>query len=260
MGASYYRPPTRRPPRSWPLGPVWQARLSLTPRRRRGTCLWSASGPDLVEWGSNPPEDPAHDVCPRARLPRVRSRCAAEPGPRLRALLRPPRGRLRLRRDPRGPDARPHRGGPSQHLALPRSPAARRRAAGRAPRGDDAAGARAEPRRGLGAPRALPQERRRLSPDLVLQGPRGLGGGEQGARARARHGGVRLDRQPRQLGRRPRRRGGPAAPSCSSRSASRPARCSGRSSTARSSSRSRAPTTTSTASAPSSPTATPGRS
>src|SRR5262249_28183917 len=30
------------------------AAASLTPLGRRGTCLWSASGPDLIEWGSNP--------------------------------------------------------------------------------------------------------------------------------------------------------------------------------------------------------------
>ena len=41
-------------------------------------------------------------------------------------------------------------GGPPQHLALPRSPAARRRTPGRSPRGHDAAGARPEPRRRLG--------------------------------------------------------------------------------------------------------------
>ena len=134
----------------------------------------------------------------------------AEPDPRLRALLRPPRGRLRLRRDPRDPDARPHRGGPPEHLALPRSSAARRRAPGRSPRGHDAAGARAEPRGRLGAPGALPQERRGLPPHLVLQGPRGLRGREQGQGARPRHGRVRLHGEPRQLGRGPRRRGGPA--------------------------------------------------
>ena len=54
---------------------------------------------------------------------------------------------------------------------------------------------------------ALGQERLGLPPDLVLQGPRGGRGPRQGQGVRLRHRGLRLDRQPRQLGGGPRRRG-----------------------------------------------------
>ena len=52
----------------------------------------------------------------------------------------------------------------------------------------------------------LGQERHR-QPDALVQGPRGGRGAGEGARARLRGRGVRLDRQPGQRGRRPRRRG-----------------------------------------------------
>ena len=81
-----------------------------------------------------------------------------------------------------GPPGRPARAGPDA--------AAARRPARRAPRA----------RR-----RALDQERRR-QPDPLLQGPGRRRRRRQGPGARLRHRRLRLDRQPRQRGRRPRRR------------------------------------------------------
>ena len=71
---------------------------------------------------------------------------------------------------------------------------------------------------------------------------------------------LRLDRQPRQLRRRPRRRARAWRPTSSSRPTSRSRRSSRPASTARTSSRSAATTTTSTASAPSSRASATGRS
>ena len=145
-------------------------------------------------------------------VPGVWPRLPLLPDSRLRVLLRSPRGRLRRRGDPRAGESRAHRGGPSVDLALRRPPAARRarrRAADRAPRGLHPAGARAQPGPRVGRARALRQERRGLPPDVLVQGPRGRGRGRQGARVRLRHGGVRLDRQPRELGGGPRGGGAP---------------------------------------------------
>ena len=57
------------------------------------------------------------------------------------------------------------------------------------------------------AARGVGQERRR-QPDPLVQGPGGVGGAGQGAGARLRGGGLRLDRQPGQRRGRPRRRRG----------------------------------------------------
>ena len=59
------------------------------------------------------------------------------------------------------------------------------------------------PGRGARAWGAVDQERHR-QPDRLLQGPGGLGGPDQGPPARLQGGRLRLDRQPRQLGGRPR--------------------------------------------------------
>ena len=58
----------------------------------------------------------------------------------------------------------------------------------------------------LGVETAVAQERRRQLPDAVVQGPRRVGGPEQGARVRLHDGRLRLDRQPGQQRRRQRRR------------------------------------------------------
>ena len=93
------------------------------------------------------------------------------------------------------------------------------------------AGRAARPRRGVG------QERRR-QPDALVQGPRRLRRRGPRPRARLRGPGLRLDRQPGQLRRRPRRRAGPARPTSSSRPTSRSRRSSPPASTGRTSSRS----------------------
>ena len=87
--------------------------------------------------------------------------------------------------------------GPSGRLASRVGPAGRLHAAD--PRRPARRAAR--PARGVG------QERRR-QPDALVQGPRRLGRRHAGARARLRDDRLRLDRQPRQLGRRPRRGAG----------------------------------------------------
>ena len=104
--------------------------------------------------------------------------------------------------------APPHPGRPAEHLALPRLPAARgpaaahaHRPAGRLHAADPRRPARRAPRPGRG----LGQERRR-QPDALLQGPRRLGRRDARPRAGLRHARLRLDGQPRQLRRRPRRR------------------------------------------------------
>ena len=83
-------------------------------------------------------------------------------------------------------------------LPLSRAPA--RPAAARA----DAAGARRPARRAARARGGVDQERRR-QPDPLVQGPGRRGGAGEGARARLRDRRLRLDRQPRQRGRRARR-------------------------------------------------------
>ena len=75
----------------------------------------------------------------------------------------------------------------------------------RARAGPDAAGPRRAARRAARPGRGLGQERRR-QPDPLVQGPGRRRRARQGARARLRDGRLRLDRQPRQRGRRPRRR------------------------------------------------------
>ena len=136
----------------------------------------------------------------------------------LRAVLRAAGGRLRPQpHEPRRRRAAPpDPGRPAEHLALRRLPAARgrasrplrparlaRRAAGRLHPADPRrpAGRAARPARGVG------QERRR-QPDPLVQGPRRLGRRRAGTRARLRDDRVRLDRQPRELRRRPRRGAG----------------------------------------------------
>ena len=128
---------------------------------------------------------------------------------RVLAVLRSARGRLRARagvRRRRG--AAPHPGRSAEHLALRRLPAARG-ARSRAPRTGPArrlhaADPRRPARRAPRPRRGVGQERRR-QPDALLQGPRRLGRRDARPRARLRHARLRLDRQPRQLRRRPRR-------------------------------------------------------
>ena len=185
-----------------------------------------------------------HLKCRECRR-RVRARGAV----RLRPLLRAARGRLRPRR-PGAPT--PHQlrrriqAGPAEHLALRGLPAARAAArpvrprvlARRPARRLHAADPRRPARRAPRPARGVGQERRR-EPDALVQGPRRL----RRRRTRARELGfdvarLRLDRQPRQRGRRPRRRARHASPTSSSRPTSRSRRSSRPASTARTSSRS----------------------
>ena len=94
-------------------------------------------------------------------------------------------------------------GRPAGHLALRRLPAVRRAPARPAAARADAAGARRPARRAARPRRGLDQERRR-QPDPLVQGPGRRGRAREGARARLRDRRLRLDRQPRQRGRRPR--------------------------------------------------------
>ena len=162
---------------------------------------------------------------------------------------------LRARHRRRRARAAPHPGRPAEHLALPRLPAA-------------AGPAAAHPRTGLPAGCTPLIRADRLAARL---GIREVWVKNDAAnpthsfkdrvvsvacrarsRARLRHAGLRLDRQPGQLGRRPRRRAGHATPTSSSPPTSRSRRSSRPASTARTWSRSRATTTTSTGCAPSS--------
>ena len=138
-----------------------------------------------------------------------KTRLSARRALRLRALLRPARGRLRARA---GVDAdalrRRIQAGPHtiwryrDFLPLEGAAAARTDAAGRL----HAAAARRPARRAPRPARAVGQERRR-EPDALVQGPRRRG---RARRARSELGfevaRVRLDRQPRQRRRRPRGR------------------------------------------------------
>ena len=141
---------------------------------------------------------------------------------RLRALLRPARGRLRRRRPTiRGALKRRIQAGPhtlwryADFLPL-RGPAAlaRCRPAGRRWSRADRLAER------LGLARAVGQERDR-EPDALVQGPRRLRRLARGAGARVRDARLRLDRQPRQRGRRARRRARPRRRTSSSRPTSR---------------------------------------
>ncbi len=140
-------------------------------------------------------------------MSRVRPPLPGGAHPRVRVLFRPPRGRLSVRRAQGRRHARVDRRRAAEHVAIQGAPADRRRRCGRPPRGLHSAASRAEPRRRARVPRDLGEERLGLPPDVVVQGSRGVGRGHEGARVRLRHGGVRLDRKPRELRRRPRRRG-----------------------------------------------------
>ena len=96
-----------------------------------------------------------------------------------------------------------HRGGPPLHLALPGPAAGRRRDAGGPRRRLHPAGAGRPPGRRARAGRAVDQGRHG-QPHRLVQGPGGLGRADQGAPARLQGGRLRLDRQPGQLGGRPR--------------------------------------------------------
>ncbi len=151
-------------------------------------------------------------------VPRVRHEVRPHCAVRLHPVLRTPRGEVRLQpaRRRRRLAAPAHPVGPAERLALRRLPAAQRRPAGperphavaRRPAGRlHAARARRSPRRAPRPPRGLGQERR-AQPDALLQGPRRRRRRPARPRARLRHAGVRLDRQPRQRrGRRGRRAG-----------------------------------------------------
>ena len=157
---------------------------------------------------------------------------------RLRALLRPARGRAT-----RAPDADPDalkrriQAGPAHASgATPTSCRSRAPPRSRAADGLDAAGAGRPARRAPRPRRAVGQERDR-QPDALVQGPRRLRRARPCARARLRHARLRLDRQPRQRRRRPRRRRRAARLRASSRPTSRSRRSSPPAPTARTSSR-----------------------
>ena len=76
----------------------------------------------------------------------------------------------------------------------------------------------------LGVGEVLPEARPR-EPDALLQGPRGRRRRGEGGRARHRHAGVRVDRQPRQRRRCARRRAAACARSSSIRTPSSPRSC-----------------------------------
>ena len=131
------------------------------------------------------------------------------PVSRLRVLLRSPRGLLRLRGDPRADQPRAHRGRPQVDLALRRSPAARpggRPAAVGAAVGFTPLCARATWRPSgactSSTSRTTPSSTRPARSRIASSRWR-----SQGPGVRVRHGGLRLDRQSRQLGRGPRREG-----------------------------------------------------
>ena len=141
--------------------------------------------------------------CARSPLPRVRSRVRRRTGVHVRVVLRPARGRVRLRRDRRVGHTREDRGRPAQPLALRRPAAGRGRRRGRSRHRLHAARAR-RPARGRARPRRGVGQERHAQPDELVQGPRRVGRAEQGARVRLQGRGVRVDGQPRELGRRAR--------------------------------------------------------
>ena len=148
---------------------------------------------------------------------------------------------------------REDRGRPADALALRRPAAGRGRRRGRPRRRLHAARARRPPRRPSSASarcgsRTTPRNPTNSFKDRVV-----VGRAEQGARVRLQGRGVRVHRQPRQLGRRPRGARRAAQLRVHPRRTSSRARSSRPRSTAATSSRSTATTTTSTACAPSSP-------
>ena len=144
---------------------------------------------------------------------------------RMRSVLRPSGGRLRpfRARGRVGQAADPGR--QQRHLALRRLPAVQRSPRQRDRAGTDPARPRRSPRQAARGGGGLGQERRR-QPDPQLQGPGRRRRPRQGARARLRHGRLRLDRQPRQRGRSPCRRRRAWTPTCSSRRTWRSRSCS----------------------------------
>ena len=199
--------------------------------------------------------------CFSAHLSRMRRRLPARGALRLPSLLRPARGQVRQR----PPEGRPAGAAPAHPVRARRTSGATRtscpsrRRPARAP----------APRRA----RACPPAARRWSRPTASPSASGLRevwvkndaanpthsfkdrvvAVAAAARARAglRHARVRVDRQPRQRGRRARARRWASRPTSSSRPTSRSRRSSRPASTGRTWSRSRATTTTSTACAPS---------
>ena len=147
----------------------------------------------------------------QAELQGVRGRLRPRGPLRLRPLLRPARGRLRARRrrtsSTRAGASRAGRRTSGATTTSCRSRARQPRTRTGLPAGctplmrADRLAAAPGPARGVG------QERRR-QPHALLQGPRRLGRRHARPRARLHDARLRLDRQPRQLGRRPRRRAG----------------------------------------------------
>ena len=134
----------------------------------------------------------------------MRQRQPAGTDQRLRLLLRPHGGRLRLRRHARRRHARVDLGWAALHLALRGAAAGRTRAPHR-PAGrlhPPAAGRQPGPR--ARHARTVDQERHD-EPHLVVQGPRRGRGQQPRPPVRLRDAGLRLDRQPGQLRRRARR-------------------------------------------------------
>ena len=135
-------------------------------------------------------------------------RVAGVAGSCLRAVFRPVRGRIRLRRDEgQGHPRVDRRAGPRACggtrtccRSISRSPGFH---SGFTPlkRADRLA-------KELGCTRAVHQGRLVQLPDLLLQGARRLGRDQQGDRVRVRHRRLRQHGQPRQLHRRPRGAGG----------------------------------------------------
>ena len=143
-----------------------------------------------------------HGTIEGSQVSRVWALLPVLPDSRLRVLLRPPRGRLRLRGHRLADQPRKDRGGAAQHLALRAAPAAEhsgRRDPRRPGGGLHSAAAGAE---GAGRQGAVGEERLGVPSHLVLQGPRGRRGHRQGQGVRLRHGGLRLHGQSGQLRRR----------------------------------------------------------
>ena len=122
---------------------------------------------------------------------------------RLRVLLRLARGRLRLRGNREDADPGNDRLPSPLDLALPGAPPHRRGPDGgpllrlHPPRG------RAQPGPGARPERGLRQGRRQLPSHPLVQGPRRRRRPHEGEGVRVRYGRLRLDGEPRQLGRRP---------------------------------------------------------